>query len=135
MNKRHELAAIVNERKPSIVCVTESWLKSVVADHELKLDGYELRIRRDRQDTTDGIGGGILVWARKGLVATPITCDKRRRLLNSKIVVPPNSNLKSLLSSKTIVVLCSNKKPLSYQALMKFDIVDYALKQKISKVE
>jgi hypothetical protein len=37
------------------------------------LDGYDLitDLRKDRSDTTNGIGGGLLVYARKGLVILP----------------------------------------------------------------
>ena len=66
MNTIHELKTIVNIKKPDIICVTESWTNSNVADAELKIPGYELMARRDRVDTKHGIGGGILIWTRVG---------------------------------------------------------------------
>ena len=76
MNKIHELKTIVNIKKPDIICVTESWTNSNVADAELKIPGYELMARRDRVDTKHGIGGGILIWTRVGLQVRELTAKE-----------------------------------------------------------
>ena len=41
----------------------------------LNINGYELLmdLRRDRSDTANGIGGGLIVYARNGLAVLP--CD------------------------------------------------------------
>ena len=45
----------------------------------MRLPGYELQtdLRRDRQDTNNGVGGGLLVYAKQGLVVLPVDtgCD------------------------------------------------------------
>ena len=53
--------------------ITESWCNSEINDNVLKVCGYELNsdLRKDRCDTNNGIGGGLLVYARKGLVILP----------------------------------------------------------------
>ena len=60
--------------KPDIILITESWCNNNISDNILNIDGYELisDLRRDRNDTTNGIGGGLLVFARKGLVILSI---------------------------------------------------------------
>lgn len=53
--------------------ITESWCNSEINDNVLKVCGYELNsdLRKDRCDTNNGFGGGLLVYARKGLVILP----------------------------------------------------------------
>jgi len=55
--------------RPDIILVTETWCKEDVTDAYLSIPGYELQadLRRDRKDTANGIGGGLLVYATHGL--------------------------------------------------------------------
>ena len=55
--------------------MTESWCNNNIANNVLSLNGYNLStdLRQDRRDTNNGIGGGLLVYARNGLVILP--CD------------------------------------------------------------
>ena len=57
--------------------MTESWCNPSVADTDLTLPGYQLEqeLRRDRTDTTNGIGGGLLVYSRNGHKILPIVTN------------------------------------------------------------
>jgi len=58
---------------PDIIVLTETWCKEDVTNAFLDVPGYELQadLRRDREDTANGVGGGLLVYARQGLVVLP----------------------------------------------------------------
>ena len=47
-HKFEELSDIVTERKPLVVGITETWLKSDIKDAEINLQGYDL-FRSDRK--------------------------------------------------------------------------------------
>ena len=55
--------------------MTESWCHGDIQDSILSLTNYELinELRCDRRDTANGIGGGLLVYAKSGLMILP--CD------------------------------------------------------------
>jgi hypothetical protein len=59
----------VENEKPDIVLVTESWCNEGTTNAFLSIDGYELQtdLRMDRADTAMGRGGGLLVYTRTGL--------------------------------------------------------------------
>lgn len=67
------LAILAEEHEPDIILITESWCNDNVSDSMLNLDGYNLEpdLRVDRADTLNGIGGGLLVYTRKGIVIKP----------------------------------------------------------------
>ena len=52
-----------------IILLTETWCNDQITDMFLKIPGYELQIdlRRDRMDTRNGIGSGLLVYAKNGV--------------------------------------------------------------------
>ena len=58
-----ELLTRVIAERPTIVCVTESWLKRTVSDNVLNLEGYNIPIRRDR---TTIVGGRVCCYIQKG---------------------------------------------------------------------
>ncbi len=48
--------------------MTESWCHTGITDAFLKIPGYEIQpdVRKDRKDTVNGVGGGLLVYTRCG---------------------------------------------------------------------
>ena len=52
-----------------IILLTETWCNDQITDMFLKIPGYELQIdlRRDRMDTRNGKGSGLLVYAKNGV--------------------------------------------------------------------
>jgi hypothetical protein len=69
-NKLSELEAIVNDLNPDFILLTETWYNSQINNASLNISGYSLKtdLRRDRQDTGQGLGGGLLVYSRHGLM-------------------------------------------------------------------
>lgn len=61
--------------EPDIILLTETWCNETVSNASLAIDNYRLEtdLRRDRSDTTNGIGGGLLVYVRNELKVLP--CD------------------------------------------------------------
>ena len=64
LNKLDELTIIVNNNKPDIVAITETWLSDDISDSVCGLPGYSV-IRRDRQS---GIGGGVMFYIHNSLI-------------------------------------------------------------------
>ena len=74
LSKLPDLEATAFDSKPDLILITESWCNANIEDNILNITGFELikDLRSDRTDTTNGIGGGLLVYARKGLVILSI---------------------------------------------------------------
>ncbi len=66
---------MVQDIEPDLILLTETWCNSTIPDAFLTLEGYRLEtdLRRERTDTRNGIGGGLLVYAREELKVLP--CD------------------------------------------------------------
>lgn len=73
LSKLPELELCVNEHQPDIILITESWCHGEISDNVLKIKNYELltELRCDRRDTSQGRGGGLLVYAKPGLIILP----------------------------------------------------------------
>ena len=61
MNKREELDAVVYEKNPDIILVTETWAKEKHSKGEVNLNGYDCH-RNDRVHTERG--GGCIIYAK-----------------------------------------------------------------------
>ena len=72
-----EFKAIIEELKPNIVCVTETWLKDHHQDIEVRINGYEL-IRKDR---TDMRGGGVAMYYTNRLIVKQIEIESNYEIL------------------------------------------------------
>ena len=55
------------------MCLTETWSNDSHDNAFFNLDGYKLFTRRDRCDTTSGIGGGILTYVRDAIKCSEST--------------------------------------------------------------
>ena len=77
LGKLNELSAYVSDMKPDFILLTESWCNPSVADTDLTLPGYQLEqeLRKDRTDTNNGIGGGLLVYSRNGHKVLPMAIN------------------------------------------------------------
>jgi hypothetical protein len=71
-----ELRATAASKKPDIILLTETWCSTENTNAELTIDGYTLEtdLRRDRADTTNGLGGGLLIYARAGITLRKSEC-------------------------------------------------------------
>ena len=68
LSKLDELIALCSVYDYHIVCVVESWLGEDVSNAELYIPGYDI-FRNDR----DRHGGGILIFVKSELCASPVT--------------------------------------------------------------
>lgn len=69
VSKINDLEVLVNEQNPDIILITETWLNKDISNSILQLEGYfiESTLRCDRTDTTNGIGGGLIVYVKHGI--------------------------------------------------------------------
>ena len=71
VNKRHEFELLVNEHKPDIIGISESWTSDQITEAELRLDGYYI-FRRDRKGKR---GGGVLLYIANHINAKEVKTD------------------------------------------------------------
>ena len=64
LSKTDHVAILINDNDPDIILVTETWLNNDIPNSLLNMPGYyiEPELRIDRNDTLNGIGGGLLVY-------------------------------------------------------------------------
>ena len=65
-SKISELDAVSVDLKPDVILLCETWCNN---NTSLSIKGYEIvtDLRRDRCDTANGIGGGLIVYVREDL--------------------------------------------------------------------
>ena len=61
INKKTELNIMVDDIKPHIIGITESWANNDITDAELGLEGYVM-FRKDRMGQR---GGGVLLYIKE----------------------------------------------------------------------
>ena len=73
LGKLNELSAYAAGTKPDIILLTETWCNGTINDADLNIAGYQLEpeLRKDRDDTLNGLGGGLLVYSKNGLKILP----------------------------------------------------------------
>ena len=81
LNKLDELTSFAFDCKPDFIAVCETWGNDSLTDSFFSIPGYELCTRRDRNDTTEGIDGGLIIYAKKYLAdnVTEVISDKLDR--------------------------------------------------------
>ena len=68
LNKLDELSSYAFEINPDFIAICESCGHADLNDAFFSIPGYEVVCRNDRKDTTLGIGGGLLIYARNDMV-------------------------------------------------------------------
>ena len=68
VNKLDELSSFAFVNKPDFIAICESWGNADLTDSFFSIPGFELVGRDDRKDTTEGIGGGLLLYAKNDIV-------------------------------------------------------------------
>ena len=63
INKKKELNIMVDDIKPHIISITESWANNDITDAELVLEGYVM-YRKDRI----GRRGGVLLYIKETII-------------------------------------------------------------------
>ena len=74
IGKLNELSAYTAEARPDFILLTETWCNPSITNADLSLPGYQLEteLREDREDTHNGLGGGLLVYSRQGNKILPL---------------------------------------------------------------
>ena len=67
-NEVAEFQHLIDQHKPAIIGVTQSWCDSKITDAEISLPSYSLY----RKDRSTGTGGGVLLYIHESLSATPV---------------------------------------------------------------
>ena len=65
INKKNELNIMVDDIKPHIIGITESWANNNITDAELGLEGYVMF----RKDIIGRRGGGVLLYIKETIPA------------------------------------------------------------------
>ena len=65
INKKNELNIMVDDIKPHIIGITESWANNDITDGELRLEGYVML----RKDIIGRRGGGVLLYIKETIPA------------------------------------------------------------------
>ncbi len=67
------MKVVTQELEPDIILLTETWCNSSIGNAALSLENYKLEteLRKDRCDTANGVGGGLLVYAKNNLQILP----------------------------------------------------------------
>ena len=61
-NKMDELRATLSLLIPDMVALTETWANESMGSELFAIDDYDLILRKDRNDTNKGRGGGIFIY-------------------------------------------------------------------------
>ena len=105
----YDLEILLLEHSPDLAIITETWCNKETSMAVLNFNGYhiDLKLRQDRTDTLNGIGGGLLVYLYDGLLIWPrnvannfnqflkfeVSSGDNNLNLNIKLVYrPPSSN-------------------------------------------
>ena len=69
VSKLDHLNILINDHKPHLVLITESWCNNDVANSILSIDNYYIDsdLRKDKCNARRGTGGGLLVYVRNDL--------------------------------------------------------------------
>ncbi|PIK54725.1 endonuclease-reverse transcriptase [Apostichopus japonicus] len=63
-----EFTVLLEDLKPDVFGITESWLREDIDSAEVSHPGYVV-YRQDRRDTHNGVGGGVLLYVRDDIVS------------------------------------------------------------------
>ena len=95
VSKMQELQAVSCTLNPDAIMLTETWTHQAIDNSFLKIDNYELMVRKDRVDTDKGRGGGLLIYAKDGITAWEIE-EKNEVCQVGGIGVKANSGSKDM---------------------------------------
>ncbi len=72
-SKLNKLKVTSQDLNPDIIILTETWCNGTAENTTLEIENYKIEtdLRRDRSDTANGIGGGILVYSRQEIKILP----------------------------------------------------------------
>ena len=72
INKKNEFNIMVDDIKPHIIGITESWANNDITDAELGLEGYVMFMK----DRIERRGGGVLIYVKETIPAYEADCNE-----------------------------------------------------------
>ena len=64
LNKMNDMTAFCCVEKPDFIVINETWANDSYNNAFFSIPGYEIICRKDRKDTSNGIGGGLIIYAK-----------------------------------------------------------------------
>jgi thymidylate synthase len=77
--KMEEFKLMVEEKKPSVIVIVESWLTEDILDSEIMLNNFDI-IRNDRSSDKKQRGGGVLIYVKKCMNYSKVEAEKMNNL-------------------------------------------------------
>ena len=98
LNKINDLCILINDEDPDLILITETWCNDVITNAMLNIPGYSIEpdLRVDRTDTLNGIGGGLIVYARENLIIKPVPVISEFNMFVKFSVCPENKDDREL---------------------------------------
>ena len=98
LNKINDLCILINDEDPDLILITETWCNDVITNAMLNIPGYSIEpdLRVDRTDTLNGIGGGLIVYARENLIIKPVPVINEFNMFVKFSVCPENKDDREL---------------------------------------
>ena len=75
LNKLDELKLISFDLKPDVICLCETWTNDTITNSFLSIEDYSLICRKDRNDTNQGIGGGLIIYVKSNILSCEVNYD------------------------------------------------------------
>ena len=77
--KMEELKVMIEEKKPDVIAIVESWLNEDIADSEINLKHFDM-IRIDRNNESKQRGGGVLIFVNQSMKCLKVESERINNL-------------------------------------------------------
>ena len=95
-NKLEQLQNIANVDEDDIIAITETWLNNNIADSEILNNEYII-YRRDRQQSENLRGGGVLLAVKSSLKSSLVHTDESSEIIAVSVASSSNQNILFIL--------------------------------------
>ena len=95
-NKKGITSCMIDETRPDIMIITETWLSPDILNSEIFPRGYSVF----RKDRADGFGG-VLIACRNGIICSDVNIDSPTEMVACKVT----------LENQQSVIICSVYRP------------------------
>ena len=68
LNKLEELKILCVDEQPDFILINETWGYKELDNAFFSIPGFEVVGRNDRKDTTQGIGGGLIIYGSSKII-------------------------------------------------------------------
>ena len=71
----NELELLAKTLNPDLILICETWCNEKISNSVLNIEGYKIELRCDRTNTTNGIGGGLIVYCKHSIKILSVDTD------------------------------------------------------------